>query len=121
MTSTWKTIGGLTLVGAVVAAGARLRRGQPTVADEPATASPAAADPDRDRTHDERELPDSPDDLTRASWTYVLRKTAREFSRDQCTDVAAALTYYAVLALFPATIALLEGLGALNNHNCVSC
>ena len=113
MTSTWKTIGGLTLVGAVVAAGARLRRGQPTVADEPATASPAAADPDRDRTHDERELPDSPDDLTRASWTYVLRKTAREFSRDQCTDVAAALTYYAVLALFPATIALLSLVGVV--------
>jgi membrane protein len=30
----------------------------------------------------------------------VLRKTAREFSKDQCTDLAAALTYYAVLALF---------------------
>src|SRR3712207_1768113 len=42
---------------------------------------------------------------------YVLRKTAREFSDDQCTDLAAALTYYAVLALFPAAIALTSLLG----------
>jgi membrane protein len=39
---------------------------------------------------------------------YVARKTVREFSRDQCTDLAAALTYYAVLALFPTAIALLS-------------
>ena len=41
----------------------------------------------------------------------MLRKTAREFSKDQCTDLAAALTYYAVLALFPAMIALLSLVG----------
>ena len=35
----------------------------------------------------------------------------REFSKDQCTDLAAALTYYAVLALFPAVIALISLLG----------
>jgi membrane protein len=35
----------------------------------------------------------------------------REFSKDQCTDVAAALTYYSVLALFPAAIALLSLVG----------
>jgi membrane protein len=55
--------------------------------------------------------PDSPTDLTKPSWGYVLRKTAREFSKDQCTDLAAALTYYAVLALFPAMIALLSLVG----------
>ena len=52
--------------------------------------------------------PDSPSDLTKRSWFYVARKTAREFSDDQCTDVAAALTYYSVLALFPAAIAILS-------------
>ncbi|MDX6360037.1 MAG: rane protein, partial [Nocardioidaceae bacterium] len=57
------------------------------------------------------DAPDSPAELTRTSWFYVLRKTAREFSRDQCTDLAAALTYYAVLALFPALIALLSLVG----------
>ena len=55
--------------------------------------------------------PDSPTDLTRQSWVYVLRKTAREFSKDQCTDLAAALTYYAVLAMFPAFIALVSLVG----------
>jgi membrane protein len=54
---------------------------------------------------------DSPTDLHKRSWLYVLRKTAREFSDDQCTDLAAALTYYAVLALFPAAIALTSLLG----------
>ncbi len=55
--------------------------------------------------------PDSPTDLTKRSWVYVLRKTAREFSRDECTDLAAALTYYAVLAMFPAAIALISLVG----------
>ena len=57
--------------------------------------------------------PDSPDDLTGASWKYVLRKTGREFGKDQCTDLAAALTYYAVLALFPGLLALLSLVGLL--------
>lgn len=55
--------------------------------------------------------PDSPSDLTRQSWVFVVRKTVREFSKDQCTDLAAALTYYSVLALFPAMIALLSVVG----------
>ncbi|GAA4753588.1 YihY/virulence factor BrkB family protein [Nocardioides endophyticus] len=55
--------------------------------------------------------PDSPTDLTKPSWLYIARKTVREFSQDQCTDLAAALTYYSVLALFPAAIALLSLVG----------
>jgi membrane protein len=50
-------------------------------------------------------------DLTGSSWKYVLRRTMREFSRDECTDQAAALTYYAVLAIFPGVIALLSLVG----------
>lgn len=57
---------------------------------------------------------DSPTDLDKPSWVYVLRRTAREFSDDQCTDLAAALTYYAVLALFPAAIALTSLLGLVD-------
>ncbi|MCW2834366.1 MAG: hypothetical protein JWN68_2319 [Nocardioides sp.] len=57
------------------------------------------------------DTPDSPAQLTKPSWKYVLRKTFREFSDDQCTDLAAALTYYAVLALFPAVISLLSLVG----------
>jgi membrane protein len=55
--------------------------------------------------------PDSPTDLKKASWWYVARKTAREFSDDQCTDLAAALTYYSILALFPSAIAILSLVG----------
>jgi membrane protein len=59
--------------------------------------------------------PDSPDDLTKQSWFYVVRKTAREFSKDQCTDLAAALTYYAVLSVFPAAIALMSLVGVVGD------
>jgi len=52
-----------------------------------------APDPDDPRK------PRSPDDLTTRSWRYLLRTTRREFLADQCTDVAAALTYYAALAV----------------------
>src|SRR5215208_1214210 len=41
----------------------------------------------------------------------VLRRTATEFSEDNLTDQAAALTYYALLALFPALIALVSIVG----------
>ncbi len=54
---------------------------------------------------------DSVTDLSKPSWLYVLRRTAREFSKDQCTDLAAALTYYSVLAVFPAAIAMLSLVG----------
>lgn len=53
----------------------------------------------------------SPTELTKPSMWYVARKTVREFSADGCTDLAAALTYYAVLALFPAAIALMSLVG----------
>ena len=62
---------------------------------------------------DDPRKPDNPTDLTKRSWFYVLRKTWREFSDDQCTDLAAALTYYAVLSIFPAAIALLSILGVV--------
>jgi membrane protein len=63
----------------------------------------------------ERE-PDSPAQLTRPSWIFVLRKSAREFSRDQCTDLAAGLTYYGVLAMFPALIALFSLVGLVGKE-----
>ncbi len=60
---------------------------------------------------DTRDDVDKPTDLTPRSRTFVLRKTVTEFLDDQCTDLAAGLTYYAVLALFPAAIALTSVLG----------
>ncbi len=62
---------------------------------------------------DDKRKPDDPTDLSKRSWFYVLRKTMHEFSEDQCTDLAAALTYYAVLAVFPAMLALISVLGVV--------
>jgi len=60
---------------------------------------------------DDSRKPDSPTDVTKPSWQFIARKTLREFSKDQCPDIAAALTYYAVLSLFPALLALVSLLG----------
>jgi membrane protein len=62
---------------------------------------------------DDERKPASPTDLSRRSWGYVVRKTLREFGDDNCTDLAAGLTYYAVLSLFPAAIALISLLGVI--------
>lgn len=64
--------------------------------------------------------PDSPDDLHKRSWKYVLRKTIREFFSDQCTDIAASLTYYAVLSLFPGLIAIFSLLGVVGQGKAAS-
>jgi membrane protein len=64
--------------------------------------------------------PDSPNDLHKRSWKYVLQKTIREFSSDQCTDIAAALTYFAVLSIFPALIAIFSLLGVFGQGKAAS-
>ena len=72
------------------------------------------AETDSERGAPESKHADKPDSLgkiTKKSWLYVMRKTFHEFSKDQCTDAAAALTYYGVLALFPAAIALMSLVG----------
>jgi membrane protein len=60
---------------------------------------------------DDSRKPDSPTDVTKPNWKYILKKTFREFSKDQCPDLAAALTYFAVLSLFPALLALVSLVG----------
>ncbi|MBW9205897.1 YihY/virulence factor BrkB family protein [Mumia sp. zg.B53] len=69
------------------------------------------ARPGRAPHPDDPAKPDSPTDITKPSWGYVARKAVREFSEDECLDLAAALTYYSVLALFPMMIALLSLVG----------
>ncbi|QCO96694.1 YihY/virulence factor BrkB family protein [Arthrobacter sp. 24S4-2] len=60
---------------------------------------------------DDSRKPDSPADVTKPSWKYIAKKTLREFTKDQCPDLAAALTYYGVLSMFPALLALVSLLG----------
>ena len=65
--------------------------------------------PDVDPDHDSK--PDSPSDLRGGAWKIGLKRAAGEFSRDNCTDLAASLTYFAVLSLFPALLAVVSLLG----------
>lgn len=79
-----------------------------------AAGSPEAQTQDKARnapSPDDDRKPDSPTDLKKPAWGYVFKRTIREFGKDQCTDLAAALTYYAVLAIFPALLALVSLLG----------
>ncbi|MFB4351263.1 YihY/virulence factor BrkB family protein [Microbacterium sp. CR_7] len=73
-----------------------------------------APDPERE------DKPDSPGDLQKRSWKYVLVKSVREFSADQCMDSAAALTYYAVLSIFPGMIAVFSLLGVFGQDGAAS-
>ncbi|MEU9667696.1 YihY/virulence factor BrkB family protein [Streptomyces bobili] len=59
----------------------------------------------------ERREPDEPSRLPKRSWMAVLKGTVKEFKDDELTDRAAALTYYGVLALFPALLVLVSLLG----------
>jgi membrane protein len=58
-----------------------------------------------------RSAPAAPTDLRGSSWLGVLKRTVREFKADNVTDWAAALTYYGILAIFPAILALVSILG----------
>jgi membrane protein len=60
-----------------------------------------------------RDAPDDPADLSGRTWWGVLKRTVTEFRRDNVTDWAAALTYYGVLAIFPAIIALVSIIGLI--------
>jgi membrane protein len=55
--------------------------------------------------------PESPTDIQGRGWWAVIKRTVKEFREDNLTDWAAALTYYGVLALFPALIALVSIVG----------
>ena len=67
----------------------------------------------RGRGADDGRAPDSPADLGGSSKKDTLKRTFKEFSADNLTDWAAALTYYGVLAVFPALIALVSILGLI--------
>src|SRR3954452_8940197 len=54
-----------------------------------------------------------PTDLASSSWLGAVKRTVREFKEDELSDRAAALTYYGVLAIFPAMLALVSILGLL--------
>jgi membrane protein len=57
-------------------------------------------------------MPESNDTATaKSGWWATIKRTASEFQEDNLTDWAAALTYYGLLSLFPALIAMVSLIG----------
>jgi membrane protein len=73
-----------------------------------------AAQPQRG-SDEPRSAPGAPTALPARSWGAAIKRTVSEFREDDLTDLAAALTYYGVLAIFPAIIALVSILGLVGH------
>jgi membrane protein len=64
--------------------------------------------------------PEGPAHARQGSLFQTLKRTTTEFSEDELTDRAAALTYYGVLSIFPALIALVSIVGLVMNPQTVT-
>jgi membrane protein len=52
-----------------------------------------------------------------SGWWPTIKRTATEFQEDNLSDWAAALTYYGLLSLFPALIAMVSLIGIFGDPN----
>lgn len=59
--------------------------------------------------------PESPHDVPKAGWVTILKRSVKQFSHDDVTDRAAALTYFGVLAIFPGVLVLVSIMGLLGH------
>jgi membrane protein len=59
--------------------------------------------------------PDTPSELDKGGIWAAIKRSVREFKEDDLTDWAAALTYYGILAIFPAILALVSILGLMGS------
>ena len=62
------------------------------------------------------EVPDSPAQLKGKGILGAAKRTFKQFSEDNITDWAAALTYYGVLSIFPGALVLVSILGMLSDN-----
>ncbi|GAA0552625.1 YihY/virulence factor BrkB family protein [Paractinoplanes ferrugineus] len=90
----------------------------------------AGREPDRDavastRTGDDKPYdlsapgpdagPDNPAQLKGTGVVAAVKRTVKQFSEDNLTDWAAALTYYGVLSIFPGLLVIVSLLGMLSS------
>src|SRR5919112_5689407 len=68
-----------------------------------------------ERAEGERKA-DDPTDLPKREWWSTAKRSFSEFRADDMTDWAAALTYYAVLSMFPALIVLIALIGLFGQY-----
>jgi membrane protein len=59
--------------------------------------------------------PEGPPHARKGSLFQTVKRTLTEFQEDNLTDAAAALTYYAVLSIFPALVAMIAVVGLVGN------
>src|SRR6202000_2477487 len=64
--------------------------------------------------------PEGPAHARKGSGLQTLKRTLTEFSEDNLTDSAAALTYYAILSIFPALLALVSIVGLVGDPHTVT-
>jgi membrane protein len=74
------------------------------------------------RTQEKRSgrRPEGPAHPRKGGVVQTVKRTVAEFKEDNLTDFAAALTYYAVLSIFPALIALVSIVGLVGDPKTVT-
>jgi membrane protein len=79
--------------------------------DAHATADTPGSDNDELAAPEPDAGPHSPTQLKRKGLVGALKRTVKQFSEDNISDWAAALTYYGVLSIFPGVLVLVSVLG----------
>jgi membrane protein len=79
----------------------------------------ASSEGDADQKRSGRR-PEGPAHPRKASMLQTLKRTMTEFSEDNLTDFAAALTYYAVLSIFPALLAMVSIVGLIGDPQTIT-
>jgi membrane protein len=64
--------------------------------------------------------PEGPPHARKGSMFQTAKRTLTEFKEDNLTDAAAALTYYAVLSIFPALVAMIALVGLVGNPQTIT-
>jgi membrane protein len=81
------------------------------------TTTRTGEDQDRDLSAPDPDAgPDSPTKLKGKGVFAALKRTFKQFSEDNISDWAAALTYYGILSIFPAVLALVSVLGMVSDN-----
>src|SRR6188472_3238442 len=72
--------------------------------------------PERRSLDPEVDAVDLMPELTRRAWVAALKRTIAEFKDDELLDRAAALTFFALLSLFPALVVMVALLGIFGQY-----
>jgi membrane protein len=95
---------------------------EPTAGERETTAAASTDRMPEDETNQKRSgrRPEGPAHARKGSALQTIKRTLSEFSEDNLTDSAAALTYYAILSIFPALLALVAIVGLVGDPQTVT-